>query len=206
MNTLDYILSRYKLDKKSVIEMDCSRKITLPNIFRSCGFVLGVEVGVERGVYSKVLCERVPNLKLYGVDSWTFYAGYREHVPQERLDEFFLHAKNRLSRFNFQPIKDFSINAVKRFTDESLDFVYIDSNHTYDFIREDIREWSKKVKKDGIVSGHDYGNNRYMDESGCKQIMRVKKAVDEWVIGNKISPLFLLTKGEKYPSWFYVKT
>ena len=39
---------------------------------------------------------------------------------------------------------------------ESLDFVYIDGNHHFDFVMQDIIEWSKKVRAGGVVSGHDY--------------------------------------------------
>lgn len=42
------------------------------------------------------------------------------------------------------------------FPDESLDFVYIDANHAYDFVKQDIELWYPKVKKGGYVGGHDY--------------------------------------------------
>jgi predicted O-methyltransferase YrrM len=48
------------------------------------------------------------------------------------------------------------MEAVKDFKDESLDFVFIDGNHQYSYVLEDITEWSKKVRSGGIVSGHDY--------------------------------------------------
>ena len=50
------------------------------------------------------------------------------------------------------------MNAVKRIPDGSLDFVYIDSNHSYDYVMEDLINWSRKVRKGGIVSGDDYYN------------------------------------------------
>jgi hypothetical protein len=42
------------------------------------------------------------------------------------------------------------------FLDNSLDFVYIDANHAYDFVKEDIELWYPKVKKGGYLCGHDY--------------------------------------------------
>ena len=66
------------------------------------------------------------------------------------------------------------MDAVKDFADKSLDFVFIDGHHGYDYIKEDIREWSKKVRKGGIVSGHDY----YLTPAGN---MGVMDAVDEYV-------------------------
>lgn len=42
------------------------------------------------------------------------------------------------------------------FADESLDFVYIDANHAYDFVKQDIELWYPKVKQGGYIGGHDY--------------------------------------------------
>jgi glycosyltransferase involved in cell wall biosynthesis len=48
------------------------------------------------------------------------------------------------------------MQAVTDFADESLDFVYIDGNHQLKYVVEDIVEWTKKIKKGGIIAGHDY--------------------------------------------------
>jgi hypothetical protein len=49
-----------------------------------------------------------------------------------------------------------SKSASEIFPDESLDFIYIDANHAYDFVVEDIKLWFPKLKKGGIFAGHDY--------------------------------------------------
>ena len=38
---------------------------------------------------------------------------------------------------------------------ESLDFIFVDAAHTYDAVVEDIKLWEPKVRKGGLVSGHD---------------------------------------------------
>lgn len=48
------------------------------------------------------------------------------------------------------------MDVVKQFKDESLDFVYIDGNHSFQHVVNDLCEWEKKVKVGGIVAGHDY--------------------------------------------------
>jgi len=199
MNTLDFILDKFQVrNVKSPIYLQCSRWGTLTRLFRELKFTVGAEIGVERGRFSKIICMVNPQLKLYGVDAWQMYEGYREHVSQERLDEFYIETKNRLKPFNCQLIKDWSMGAVRRFDDEALDFVFIDSNHDYKYVKEDIGEWSKKVRKGGIVSGHDYVNGLHGITYGVKQ------AVNEWVKKNKISPLFILKK-DGCPTWMYVK-
>lgn len=49
-----------------------------------------------------------------------------------------------------------SVQAADLIADESLDMVYIDADHSYEAVREDILKWFPKVKMGGIFSGHDY--------------------------------------------------
>ena len=206
MNTLDYILDKYQVrDEPSPIKLMCSRMATLPKIFRRRGFKLGAEIGVERGWYSKKLCELIPGLKLYSIDAWQTYENYRDHVTQERLDSFYLETRERLKPFNCQLIKDFSVKAARRFADGSLDFVFIDAAHEYESVRDDIAAWAPKVRKDGIVSGHDYMNLGHTGMDGVITPYGVKKAVNEWVKKNKINHLFVLKK-DRCPCWFYVQS
>ncbi len=199
MDTLESILKKYQLTgkEKSPIRLYCSRWISLPRLFRKLGFTRGAEIGVELGVFSKRLCQDNPNLKLYSIDSWSPYKEYGFGKSKNRQENYYRQAKTRLAPFNCEIIKDFSMNAVKKFKDGSLDFVYIDGSHEYTHVKEDIREWSKKVRAGGIVAGHDY----YVFNSGNDWVVR---AVNEWVKEKNIRPLFIFDK-EKTPTWFYVK-
>ena len=58
--------------------------------------------------------------------------------------------------YDAEIIRKTSIDAVKDVPDESLDFVYIDAMHEFDYMMVDIILWTPKVRKGGIVSGHDY--------------------------------------------------
>ncbi len=49
-----------------------------------------------------------------------------------------------------------SFDAAKKFEDESIDFIFIDANHTYEFVSKDIAAFLPKMKKGGVVAGHDY--------------------------------------------------
>ena len=60
--------------------------------------------------------------------------------------------------------------------DESLDWVYIDANHRYEYVKENLEIWTPKVKKGGICAGHDYDNPKSQGKG-----WNVKKAVDEFV-------------------------
>jgi len=91
------------------------------------------------------------------------------------------------------------MDAVKEFDDESIDFCYIDANHSFSNIAQDIWYWSKKVRKGGIVSGHDY--REFPGKFGL-DACHVKYVVDAWVKARNIE---LFTTKERTPSWFYIK-
>jgi hypothetical protein len=60
------------------------------------------------------------------------------------------------SRTNIKKMKMFSIEASPLFEPESLDAVYIDGYHFYKAVLEDIDVWYPKIKKGGILCGHDF--------------------------------------------------
>lgn len=165
--------------------------------FAELEFMTGVEIGVEQGIYSEVLCKANPNLKLYCIDAWRAYRGYRDHTNQDKLNRYYEETKERLTPYNCEIIRDWSMEAVKRFKDESLDFVYIDGNHDFKNVTDDIAEWSKKVRSGGIVAGHDYVP--YRSSITC----HVVPVVDIWTMVHKIAPVFI-TK-DQFPSWYWIK-
>lgn len=51
--------------------------------------------------------------------------------------------------------------ASKEFQDESLDLVFIDADHSYEAVKKDMDNWWPKLKKGGIMAGHDYAPYAY---------------------------------------------
>ena len=199
METLDFILKRYNLtleENSFLVPLRRSRWTEMPVLFKDLGFTKGVELGVYRGSFSRVLCKLNPNLHLIGVDAWTVYQNYKDFTVDDLEEKAFLDAKARTEGMNVTFIKALSTDAVKRFADESLDFVFIDANHDYEHVVEDIAAWSKKVRKGGLVCGHDYIKNSKFD-------FGVIDAVNGWCHSYNIKPLFLWR--DQCPSWMYVK-
>ncbi|OGH24572.1 MAG: hypothetical protein A3B47_03790 [Candidatus Levybacteria bacterium RIFCSPLOWO2_01_FULL_39_24] len=187
MTTSKYILNKYQLKKnQSRHKLYRSREGSLSVLFRELGFNLGAEIGVGAGKYAKFLCAMNPNLKLFAIDAW------------ESNDDLYNRAKARLESFNCKIIRDTSANAAKKFADNSLDFVFIDAGADYKSTGDNIKEWSKKVRKGGIIAGYNYNNELSGQPNG------VKKAVSEWVKKKKIRPLFIFNK-DAGPTWFYAK-
>ena len=203
MDTLNHILSSYfntyydNLDFiRSPLEIQNLNRNDLAQIFSDLHFKSGAEIGVEQGVYSEVLLKANPNLYLHCVDAWQAHQGYKDHTNQEKLDKFYHITCDRLKKFDtrYEIWKAFSLDVVKRFVPESLDFVYIDANHDFLHVTQDIFYWSKMVRKGGIVAGHDYyRDNRYSH-------VHVKQVLDGYTEAYNIKPLFIIDD-----SWFFVK-
>lgn len=195
MNTLEYLIKKYGINFDDKVRMP----IEIPDVGRNnlaqwlheLNFKTGVEVGVAAGDYSQTLSDANPQMKLYGVDPYVPYEDYPDFREQSVFSNRLKEANKRLAgRPNFEFIKEFSLNAIKRFTDNSLDFVYIDANHQEPFVTQDITEWYKKVRPGGIIAGHDYGKPK--DNDGITVIHNVRRAVRNCATQNHIKPWFTL--------------
>jgi len=175
------------------IYIGVANRVDITKLCGKLGFTEGAEIGVCKGKYSRVFCWNVPNLHLYCIDTW--FSDPNDPGDEGVLNESnYAHAKKILNPFNVTFLRSDSMDAVKTFKDESLDFVYIDANHTFDYVMRDIIEWSKKVKIGGIVAGHDYYRLRHAN---------VILAVDTYVKAHN-QELFLTTE-DHTPSWFFIK-
>jgi predicted O-methyltransferase YrrM len=146
---------------------------------------IGAEIGVFRGDTTIRLLAGLPNLKKYiAVDPFEHYPEFDaitnpkgslcHNAPFPEIEkEFFYRVAEWKKNVDVIPMRAFSTDAAKRVPDEYLDFVFIDANHAYSYVLDDIKAWLPKVKKGGLVSGHDY------NVTGYKGSFQVKKAVKE---------------------------
>lgn len=162
----------------------------LAGLIGRLGLKIGVEVGVRDGKYSEILCKSILDIKLSCVDPWDAYYHFDKEYGKKNYDE----AKKRLSPYGANLIKALSIDGVKSFEDDSLDFVYIDGDHRFNFVMLDLILWWNKVRPGGIIAGHDY----YRFRNGG-----VVQAVDVFTQCNYISEWFITD--EREASFFFVK-
>lgn len=146
---------------------------------------VGAEIGVQKGIFSRQILKYWKG-RLLCIDIWD---------NKEDLED-----AKRLLMPEATLIKGYSGEISNNIEDESLDFVYIDADHHYENVRDDINAWFRKVRKGGIVSGHDYC--RYQDYFG------VIEAVNEFCFNSGYS-IKLTTddywEGHAFPSWYFVK-
>lgn len=119
-----------------------------------------VELGAWLGKSSAYLCDKATGKQITIIDSFKGTAEYIDSYYQlaKTNDIYKLFLENMGER-KFTSIKATSKSASKKFADESLDVVFIDLNHSYESVKEDIQLWLPKVKKGGILAGDDYHEN-----------------------------------------------
>lgn len=140
-----------------------------------------VEIGVFEGENAKSLRSLFPDMHLYLVDPWNLTDDYLKDggpISQQQavmdaaffqvLHDFFEDTKTQILRLS-------SFEASQRI-EGPLDLVFIDGDHSYEGVKQDISLWLPKVRSGGIISGHDYD---YPELPG------VRKAVDE-VLGEDV--------------------
>lgn len=168
---------------------------------------VGIEIGVKTGRYSQAILER-SQLHLYLLDAWRhFETGYtdRHNTSTSTHLSFMTKTIERLKEFEgrFTVIRDTSENGARLFNDEYFDFAYIDANHSYESCLHDLNLWFPKVKKGGVIAGHDYMSRiPNVNAPSNKSLIDVKSAVDEFFGKRGIS--FRVTD-ERYPSWYCIK-
>jgi hypothetical protein len=180
----------------------------LAKLFYRLGYKKGAEIGVEKGLYSEILCKENPNLELYCIDAWELYSDYHDWLNKPELLDGYNETVRRLQPYNTKIIKSFSAEAAQQFENNSLDFCYIDANHEFPWVVDDIFHWSKKIKPGGIIAGHDFYR-----ASGLHSNCHVLSAVAGYTHAYRIWPWFVLgsenkKKGEFRDgsrSWFWIK-
>lgn len=73
--------------------------------------------------------------------------------------------------------EEFSPQAADKFDNESIDCIWIDALHDYDSVKKDLIAWYPKVKKGGMLGGHDFN----YDFGG------VPKAVHDFCVNNGLT-------------------
>lgn len=160
-----------------------------------------VEVGVWKGDFSESILNMGP-VKLILVDAWCsqqpdVYADLC-NLNNTEYEKVYQSVATRFGdRPEVQIIRDWSAAAAFQMADNSIDFVYIDANHSEKACTADIESWYRVVKPGGWLLGHDYGYSR-MRRVG------VQAAVTKYLANHGLI-LDALTQERRYPSWGFIK-
>ncbi|MBD3407306.1 MAG: hypothetical protein GF411_14405 [Candidatus Lokiarchaeota archaeon] len=126
-----------------------------------------VEVGVFRGEMSHNLRRLFPDAELYLIDPWLRHDEYNTGPAGNAYSRTGIKKQNGYDKIyddvcamfegdsKTHVIRGFS-KEVSSLIPDDLDIVFIDANHAYEHVKDDINIWLPKVKKNGLLCGHDY--------------------------------------------------
>jgi hypothetical protein len=186
-----------------------------PKLLNNSQYQVGVELGVFRGNFSKIILDSWLG-NLYLVDVWKqmLIKEYNDISNQQNPINVYSDCIKNISGYEDRAfmLRMSGEKAVNLFQDKSLDFIYIDANHTYEDSSNDIQLWYPKVRLGGMISGHDYlpklrheyrnNNIPIYDNDIFVGIFGVNPAVDEFV--NKYNLKLNLTD-EFFSTWWTIK-
>ena len=160
-SVIDLVRNRINITFPTITDVRSTRRYHVLNEhIREFGFRVGVELGVSSGeTFFKVL-DANPNLFLYGVDTWILQKDNdtedydKEGIPLEQRK------KTVFSLLPLYPLRckiyeERTDKAHEHFENDSLDFIFIDADHSYESVKRDIKLWTPKVKTTGMIFGHD---------------------------------------------------
>jgi hypothetical protein len=171
---------------------------------------IGAEIGVYRGWHAElILSSWLGEILL--IDPWEKQEDWNSHINERDLDFAYNDCRERLDNWESQCVyrRMTSEEAAKLVPDISLDWVYIDGQHSYEAVKLDLSLWYPKVRPGGLVSGHDYYNAKrnevFKTNRGPRKRVEdfgVKKAVDEFI--EKHGYELNLSVNADY-SWWFIK-
>lgn len=129
---------------------------------------VGAEVGVHLGEFSSTILTIARPTLLYLIDPWKYfpdpahkeamYGGERDIQKDMdgRYEGVLKKFHREISSGVVKVYREFSVEAARLIGHEELDYVYIDADHSYEGVSQDLKSFFPKVKKGGLIFGDDY--------------------------------------------------
>jgi hypothetical protein len=149
---------------------------------------VGAEIGVWKGDFSAKLLRHVQPKRLMLIDPWVFDPNFGDSLfgglaarSQSDMDHICEGVRARflsqITQGTVEIHRSKSVDFAKKLPDGSIDWVYIDGNHDYEFVLADLQSWYPKVRPGGLVAGDDYGEESdWWGDSVTRAVMEVVRA------------------------------
>lgn len=120
-----------------------------------------VEIGSWMGKTASDLRRLFPGSHLYLIDPWKPSASYLEKgrppcLHPEEFEKAYQHVR---ALFEGDPLttilRKTSLQGAKKIP-QGIDLAFIDGDHSYEQVKQDILTWKKKIRHGGLLAGHDY--------------------------------------------------
>lgn len=159
-------------------------------------YSIGAEIGVHLGDFSQEILNYLSPKELHLIDPWEYQPSttykkslYGGNLSQDEMNQRYRNVVNRFKQ-NEQVIihRSYSSDVLRQFSNNYFDWIYIDGNHLYEYVKADLGLSLQKVKIGGYIAGDDYRNGAWWQGG-------VKQAVDEFK-NNELVELIKIYNGQ----------
>jgi hypothetical protein len=153
---------------------------------------LVAEMGVDEGGFSRQILDITQARELHLIDMWGSerYGEAKHNAVRERMRDELAQGRVRIHRTS-------SLNGLEQFADGYFDWVYIDTTHAYELTRKELRLSRHKVKKGGVIAGHDYTTGNVNKQLAYGVVQAVNEFCNEF----KWEMLYLTHESHRYLSF-----
>jgi cephalosporin hydroxylase len=138
-----------------------TKRDDIGKLLNALGYVWGAEVGVQYGKFARTILSSWGG-HLTMVDAWREFPR-DQYVDLANVDEL-QHLRNMAQAVEnvqefvgrYEIVRSLSNQAANRHADGSLDFAYLDADHSYAGVMKDLQAWRPKIRSGGMLCGHDY--------------------------------------------------
>ena len=158
----------------------------------------GAEIGCAFGGYARTVLSKWNGQVYFMVDPFIEQPKdvYKERTTGIDFNQYYRDCQKLAEEdHRVRLIRKYSVEGAKDIEDGSLDWVFIDGNHSARAVLEDMDAWYPKVKSGGLFSGDDYGL-----DVNFPNFCEVKTAVDRWMAEREI--VFTICRR---PAWWAIK-
>lgn len=158
-------------------------------IFNDLGCKVIGEVGVLSGKNAAKMIEDIQPIRYHGIDPWVSQDKevYNDgnNKKQSEQDRRYEESKKRIKNASrnilckYELHRGFSEDVLSTFEDNYFDMIYIDGNHGYEYVLQDLELARDKVKECGYICGHDF-----VPDKNHGRFPSVYKAVKEFLQRN----------------------
>lgn len=157
-----------------------SHKQMVPNLVIHAGAKRVAEIGIFKGRLMRAVMRSVAGAVVeewHAVDTWESNEGWYPGMgDQKKWDDYYWGVCKYMPWFKqLRVYRMTSESAAGIFGDGYFDMVYLDGDHTYEGVTRDIKAWLPKIRKGGLLAGHDYDPAAKYDRKLCD----VDRAVDD---------------------------
>lgn len=109
------------------------------------------ELGADQGDFSDQILDLTEPKRFVIVDAW-----HTERYGDNKALDVARRFHKEITVGQIEIVRSLSVDAAKSFENEYFDWIYIDTDHSYQTTLAELYAYERTIKRNGYICGHDY--------------------------------------------------